>query len=244
MAGNSSEGTKVRSDCEDPVGKNIANGHTVNASRQETPFLQGHSVTGNICETVNRPEGDKRTQSGLLHGCRWCFANGNKWKCSTIGLSVLLVISVTMNISVWAKLHQMPAAPSPPDTTSPTLDASLCPQRWVRNEGRCYFFSDTEQTWNASRIDCSSHGGSLVAMDTPQEWDFVSQSKRPRYYWIGLRRTGAGELWKWANGSLFNNRFPVGGEGLCAYLNIDEVSSTWCDKHRYWICSKLLHRNT
>ncbi|XP_015277322.1 PREDICTED: C-type lectin domain family 2 member D2-like [Gekko japonicus] len=104
-----------------------------------------------------------------------------------------------------AKLHQMPAAPSPPDTTSPTLDASLCPQRWVRNEGRCYFFSDTEQTWNASRINCSSQGGSLVAMDTPQEKEFVLGSQHLIYFWLDFWRDGVGKPWKRADGSLFNN---------------------------------------
>ncbi|KAL8198287.1 UNVERIFIED_CONTAM: hypothetical protein K2H54_003600 [Gekko kuhli] len=244
MAADSSVRTDVRRDRETPVGKNLANGHPFDASEQETPFLQGRSIMGDICATEKKPEGKKWTLSGLLRGSRQLLATGNKWMVSTIGLSVLLVISLAINICALAKLRQVLAAPSPPDATSPLSDASPCPQRWVRNGGRCYFFSDTEATWNASRIDCSSQGGSLVAMDTPEERAFVSQAKRRRYYWIGLWRTEAGEPWKWANGSLFNNRFPVGGEGLCAYLNKDEVSSTWCDKHRYWICSKHLHVNT
>ncbi|KAL8198280.1 UNVERIFIED_CONTAM: hypothetical protein K2H54_003456 [Gekko kuhli] len=146
MVADLSESAGVRSDCENPVGKNLANGHIVDASEQEMSFLKGPLGTGGIC------------------------ANDNKWKCSTIGLSVLLAISVTMNICLLAKLRQVPAAPHPLDTMSPSLDASPCPQRWVRNEGRCYFFSDTEATWNTSRIECSSQGGSLLAMDTPQEW--------------------------------------------------------------------------
>ncbi|XP_060115120.1 C-type lectin domain family 2 member B-like [Heteronotia binoei] len=236
-----SERTEVRSDCnwEHWIGGNLVNGHTVNASGQETLFSEERPVIlGDICES--KPEENKQTQSGLLQRCRWCFGNSSKWKRSTIVLSVLLGISVTINIGLWAKLRQMPAAPSPPDASS---DASPCPQRWLMNGGRCYFFSDTEATWNDSRINCSSQGGSLLAMETLQEWDFVSQSKRPRYYWIGLQRTEVGEFWKWANGSVFNNWFSVGGEGLCAYLNKDTISSTWCDNHRYWICSKHLHGN-
>ncbi|XP_060115573.1 C-type lectin domain family 2 member B-like [Heteronotia binoei] len=168
-------------------------------------------------------------------------SNSSRWKRSTIVLLVLLGISVTINIVLWAKLRQIPAAPSPPDASSGT---SPCPQRWLMNEGRCYFFSETEATWNASRINCSSQGGSLLAMETLQEWDFVSQSKRARYYWIGLRRTVEGELWKWSDGSVFSNWFSVGGEGFCAYLSKDEVSSTWCNNLRYWICSKHLHGDT
>ncbi|XP_015268098.1 PREDICTED: natural killer cells antigen CD94-like isoform X2 [Gekko japonicus] len=210
MVADLSEGTGGRSDCENPVGKNLANGHMVNASEQEMLFLQGHLVKGGICENRQRDSRIFLVPPRIrdqLWASRWSDANGNKWKWSTIGLLVLLVISVTTNIYALAKLCQRPAALRPRDTMSSSSDASPCPQRWVMNQGRCYFFSDTEATWNASWTDCSSHGGSLVAMDTPQEWDFVSQSKRPRYYWIGLWRTGAGELWKRANGSLFNNSF-------------------------------------
>ncbi|CAM5157148.1 unnamed protein product [Eretmochelys imbricata] len=44
-------------------------------------------------------------------------------------------------------------------------------------------------------------------------------------HWIGLRRD-PGQLWKWANGTEFNNLFPIGGGGDCAYLNgVSAVSS-------------------
>ncbi|XP_015268079.1 PREDICTED: C-type lectin domain family 7 member A-like isoform X1 [Gekko japonicus] len=251
MVADLSEGTGGRSDCENPVGKNLANGHMVNASEQEMLFLQGHLVKGGIC------------------------ANGNGWKVSTIGLLVLLAISVTLNICVLvsrrstkfkaqlnqgaigcnvgislpdsspdmfaAKLCLLPVAPHPPNTTSATSDASPCPQRWVMNQGRCYFFSDTEATWNASRINCSSQGGSLVAMDTPQEWEFVLDSRRLTYFWLDFWREGVGKPWKQADGSLFNNTFPILGEGLCSYMNERSPSSTWCDNSRHWICTKPIH---
>ncbi|KAL8198283.1 UNVERIFIED_CONTAM: hypothetical protein K2H54_003507 [Gekko kuhli] len=221
----------MRSDCETPVGKNLADRHPVDASEQETPFLQGHLIMEDICE--NKPEGNKWTLSGLLPGCRPHFATGNKWMISTIGLSVLLAISLAINIYVWAKLRQVPAAPHPPD-------ASPCPQGWVRNEGRCYLFSDTEWTWNASRIECSSQGGSLVAMDTPEEREFVLGSRRLTYFWLPFWREGEGKPWKQADGSLFNNAFPIVGEGLCAYMNERNPSSTWCDNVRHWICTKAI----
>ncbi|KAL8198281.1 UNVERIFIED_CONTAM: hypothetical protein K2H54_003610 [Gekko kuhli] len=237
MAPDSSERTDVRSDCENPVGENLANGHPVDASEQETPFLQGRSVT---VDTENKPEGDEQTQSGLLHGNRRRFGNCNKWKCSTGVLLVLLVISGIMNICLLAKLHQVPAAPHPPDATSPSPDANPCPQHWVRNGGRCYFFSDTEATWNASRIKCSSQGGSLVAMDTPQEREFVLGSRRLTYFWLPFWREGEGKPWKQADGSLFNNAFLIIGEGLCAYMNERTPSSTYCDNKRNWICTEAV----
>ncbi|CAM4664166.1 unnamed protein product [Caretta caretta] len=55
---------------------------------------------------------------------------------------------------------------------------------------------------------------------------------------IGLRRD-PGQLWKWANGTKFNNLFPIGGGGDCAYLNdVNGVSSWRCTSERPWICTK------
>ncbi|CAM4557887.1 unnamed protein product, partial [Lepidochelys kempii] len=57
-------------------------------------------------------------------------------------------------------------------------------------------------------------------------------------HWIGLRRD-PGQLWKWADGSKFNNLFPIGGGGDCAYLNgLSAVSSLRCSSERPWICTK------
>ncbi|KAL8198286.1 UNVERIFIED_CONTAM: hypothetical protein K2H54_003575 [Gekko kuhli] len=236
MAADSSETTDVRSDCENPVEKNLANRHPVDASQQETPFLQGPLIMEVICE--KKPEGNKWKLSGLLRGSRQRFGNGNTWKCSTGVLLVFLVISVTVNIFLLAKLYQVPAAPRPPDATSPSLDASPCPQGWVRNRGRCYFFSDTEVTWNASQIKCSSQGGSLVTMDTPQEKEFVLGFQHLIYFWLGFWREDVGRPWKRADGSPFNNRFRIAGEGLCSYMNEGNSTSTYCDSKRYWICTK------
>ncbi|CAM5157505.1 unnamed protein product, partial [Eretmochelys imbricata] len=57
-------------------------------------------------------------------------------------------------------------------------------------------------------------------------------------HWIGLWRD-PGQLWKWANGTKFNNLFPIGGGGDCAYLNdVNGVSSWRCTSERPWICTK------
>ncbi|CAM5176803.1 unnamed protein product, partial [Eretmochelys imbricata] len=57
-------------------------------------------------------------------------------------------------------------------------------------------------------------------------------------HWIGLQRD-PGQLWKWANGTKFNNLFPIRGGGDCAYLNdVNGVSSWRCTSERPWICTK------
>ncbi|KAF7235017.1 C-type lectin domain family 2 member D, partial [Varanus komodoensis] len=56
--------------------------------------------------------------------------------------------------------------------------------------------------------------------------DFLLQHKGASDYWFGLRRIDE-QPWKWTNGSDFNNWFPIGANGPCAYLNDEAASSTW-----------------
>ncbi|XP_032997468.1 C-type lectin domain family 2 member D-like [Lacerta agilis] len=81
--------------------------------------------------------------------------------------------------------------------------AGPCPQGWVVHEAWCYYFSTAEATWNSSQSNCSSQGGSLTAIDTPSEMEFLLNEKKATVYWIGLQRE-KGQPWKWTNGSYFD----------------------------------------
>lgn len=140
---------------------------------------------------------------------------------------IALLVSFSFNIIQYVKLKEL--------QTTPT---SLCPPNWTMNGETCYFFSDTQRSWNFSQSNCSSYGGSLLTVHSKQEWDFIKKHRRPAEYWINLERKTLDEPWKWPNGSLVDSWFYIGGEGLCAYLNEKAASSTICDNDRYWICSK------
>ncbi|XP_053153275.1 C-type lectin domain family 2 member D-like isoform X4 [Hemicordylus capensis] len=116
----------------------------------------------------------------------------------------------------------------------PPVETS-CLQGWIMNKGMCYLFSATDETWSSSQSNCSSYGGSFVTIDTQEEREFVER-KADTDYWINLQRESVEQPWKWPNGSLVDDRFQIGGEGLCAYLNDKVVSSTYCDQRRNWIC--------
>ncbi|CAI5767936.1 Hypothetical predicted protein [Podarcis lilfordi] len=111
--------------------------------------------------------------------------------------------------------------------------ANSCLQGWIGHEAWCYYFSTAEANWNSSQSNCSSQGGSLTAIDTPSEMDFLLK-KDPADYWIGLQRK-EGQPWKWANGSDFNQWFEF-GDGHCAFLNAPNISSSFCESKRHWIC--------
>nr|XP_060615919.1 C-type lectin domain family 2 member D-like [Anolis sagrei ordinatus] len=115
-----------------------------------------------------------------------------------------------------------------------------CPSAWVGYEGRCYYFSESEETWDSSQSNCSASVASLVVIENEKEMNFIMQVKGPTEYWIGLKRE-EGQTWKWANGTVFNNWFAIGADGPCAYLNDEKATSTLCGIRRNWICSKSAH---
>ncbi|XP_042308398.1 C-type lectin domain family 2 member B-like [Sceloporus undulatus] len=118
-----------------------------------------------------------------------------------------------------------------------TIAVSSCPSKWLGYEGKCYYFSEAEGTWDFSQRNCSANGASLVAIENQEEMKFIMKHKEPTDYWIGLRRE-EGQPWKWANGSIFSGWFEIGANGFCAFLDDDQATSTLCSTQRNWICSK------
>ncbi|XP_027690160.2 C-type lectin domain family 2 member D [Chelonia mydas] len=127
-------------------------------------------------------------------------------------------------------------------TTKSCLDSAdvpSCPDGWVGYRRHCYFFSEDERNWTASQNYCSSHSASLAGIDSGLEMTFLLRYKGSVYHWIGLRREPS-QLWKWPNGTEFDNRFEVRGGGDCAYLNDIGVSTSSCETEKNWICARLL----
>ncbi|CAM4561030.1 unnamed protein product [Lepidochelys kempii] len=109
---------------------------------------------------------------------------------------------------------------------------------WIGYRGKCYYFSEAERSWTYSLTYCSVLSASLAEINSEQEMAFLLRYKGKFDHWIGLRRD-PGQLWKWADGSKFNNLFVIRGGGECAYLNDENgVSSLRCTSERHWICTK------
>nr|XP_009935990.1 PREDICTED: uncharacterized protein LOC104332287 [Opisthocomus hoazin] len=111
-----------------------------------------------------------------------------------------------------------------------------CLEDGIGYREKCFYFVEDEADWNRSQSSCLSLGAHLAAVDTREELRFLLRYGSRLHYWVGLRREGSGP-WKWFNGSLFNNLFDVRGEGQCAYVNADGISSDWCSQMKYSICS-------
>ncbi|XP_059816048.1 CD209 antigen-like protein C [Hypanus sabinus] len=67
-----------------------------------------------------------------------------------------------------------------------------CPQGWIEHEGRCYFLSILEESYDGSREHCSNFDARLLEIGSKQEEEFVSTSIGEVYqtYWIGKCRYG------------------------------------------------------
>ncbi|XP_043384951.1 C-type lectin domain family 2 member D isoform X7 [Chelonia mydas] len=151
-----------------------------------------------------------------------------------IPITVTVVITALIIVIIALAAKKTPPCPRcPPHVTA------ACPDGWVGYQGNCYFFSETEGNWSTSQSHCSSLNASLASIESLTELNFMLRYRGIPYCWIGLQREqGQGQPWKWTNGTIFNNLFPVRGEGQCAYLNEHGVSSSRCYSERHFICKQ------
>ncbi|CAM5098993.1 unnamed protein product [Natator depressus] len=151
-------------------------------------------------------------------------------------------IPITVTVVITAliiTIIALAAKKTPPCPRCPPHVTAACPDGWVGYQGNCYFFSETEGNWSTSQSHCSSLNASLASIESLTELNFMLRYRGIPYCWIGLQREqGQGQPWKWTNGTIFNNLFPVRGEGQCAYLNEHGVSSSRCYSERHFICKQ------
>ncbi|XP_038615095.1 C-type lectin domain family 2 member D-like [Tachyglossus aculeatus] len=143
-----------------------------------------------------------------------------------ITLLVFLVIALSCVLAM-ERAKPLPEVPVP----------APCPDDWIGFRGKCYYFSDDTRNWTSSQNFCTSYDAALAVIDTKQEMDLLMRHKGPSDHWIGLSRE-SGQDWKWTNGIMFTGWFTVKGNGECAYLNNNRVSSARNYTDRRWICSK------
>uniref|UniRef100_A0A8B9US10 C-type lectin domain-containing protein n=1 Tax=Anas zonorhyncha TaxID=75864 RepID=A0A8B9US10_9AVES len=129
------------------------------------------------------------------------------------------------------------AARKCPSCPSPILPS--CPGNGIRFGEKCFYFVEDEANWNKSQSFCLSQGAQLATIDSQEDLRFLLRYGHALYYWVSLHREGF-DPWRWCNGSLFNNLFSIWGNGQCAYINLDGVSSNSCSQLTYLVCSHPL----
>ncbi|NXK48837.1 CLC2E protein, partial [Chauna torquata] len=108
---------------------------------------------------------------------------------------------------------------------------------WLGFQGKCYYFSETENDWRASWESCKALEASLAPIDSLEELAFIKRYKGQANHWFGLYKDD-NDRWMWTNGTAFKNGFEVRGGGPCAYLNQERISSALCHTKKNWLCSR------
>ncbi|XP_077781345.1 killer cell lectin-like receptor subfamily B member 1B allele C isoform X1 [Podarcis muralis] len=115
----------------------------------------------------------------------------------------------------------------------------LCPMQWRLHKNKCYWFSETIQSWEKSKEDCIAKKSHLLIIDDQEEKEFIQ--KNGKLVWIGLIVSLPEKKWIWINGSLLQEKlFPAmqPEEGSCGALQDNEIYSELCSTQLRWICQK------
>ncbi|XP_044838537.1 C-type lectin domain family 2 member D-like [Mauremys mutica] len=146
----------------------------------------------------------------------------------------IIVVTMVVIVALVAALIVVTSKQPPPWPPA----ASCCPDGWIRIQGKCYYFSKANRNWTYSQNFCLSHAASLAGIESPQELDSLLPYEGKLDHWIGLWRD-KGQVWKWANGTKFDDRFEIQGGADCVCLDEDlTVTTSSCSTPRKWICSK------
>nr|XP_002798522.2 killer cell lectin-like receptor subfamily F member 2 [Macaca mulatta] len=126
----------------------------------------------------------------------------------------------------------------------------LCPNDWLLNQGKCYWFSTSFKTWKESQRDCTELQAHLLVIQNVDELEFIQNSLKPGHFgWIGLYVTFRGNLRMWIDEHfLVPELFSVIGptdDRSCAVITGKWVYSEDCSSTFKGICQRdaILTRN-
>uniref|UniRef100_A0A8C7WYC3 C-type lectin domain-containing protein n=1 Tax=Oryzias sinensis TaxID=183150 RepID=A0A8C7WYC3_9TELE len=79
-----------------------------------------------------------------------------------------------------------------------SAEDGCCSLGWIQFGSSCYFFSRVSLNWDESKVWCEKQNAHLVIIITDEEWDFVTKTSIPDWYWVGLSDGRTGK-WEWVN---------------------------------------------
>jgi len=119
--------------------------------------------------------------------------------------------------------------------------------------GWSYFYSDTTMNWKSARAWCRDHYTDMVAIQNQEEIAHLNSwlPRKPKYYWIGIRKENnvwtwvgtnkslTGEATNWAAGE--PNNLSNGTEDCVEmYIKRDNEAGKWnderCDNAKTALC--------
>ncbi|XP_077637188.1 C-type lectin domain family 5 member A isoform X2 [Crocuta crocuta] len=126
-------------------------------------------------------------------------------------------------------------------TVLPTQSyGTVCPNRWYFHQGKCFWLSPFEMSWNESRDFCKTEGSTLAIVNTLEKLKFLQNIIGAEKYFIGLYQDTE-KRWRWINNSPFNGNITSQQENFnCVTIGLTNTfDASSCDINLRWICEKL-----
>ncbi|XP_045900371.1 galactose-specific lectin nattectin-like [Micropterus dolomieu] len=131
--------------------------------------------------------------------------------------------------------------------------SGTCPSGWTTSGRRCFLFQLSEKDWADAEYFCTSLGGNLASLQTPDDYAFIRDlilraTNSQKASWVGGYDEVKNGVWLWSDGSkfVFNNwgkgepNNSGGGEG-CMEMNFrgqDYVNDEKCNQRRSFVCAR------
>uniref|UniRef100_A0A8C3X3Q8 C-type lectin domain family 5 member A n=1 Tax=Catagonus wagneri TaxID=51154 RepID=A0A8C3X3Q8_9CETA len=117
---------------------------------------------------------------------------------------------------------------------------TVCPTGWDFHQGRCFFLSTSENSWNNSMNSCKERGSTLAIVNTPEKLKFLQNITGAEKYFIGLLYQHAEKRWRWINNSIFKGNVTNQGHNFnCVTIGLTKTfDAASCDINYRWICEK------
>uniref|UniRef100_A0A8D1FYA2 C-type lectin domain family 5 member A n=1 Tax=Sus scrofa TaxID=9823 RepID=A0A8D1FYA2_PIG len=117
---------------------------------------------------------------------------------------------------------------------------TVCPTGWDFHQGRCFFLSTSENSWNNSMNFCKQKGSTLAIVNTPEKLKFLQNISGAEKYFIGLLYQPAEKMWRWINNSVFNGSVISHSHNFnCVTIGLTKTfDAASCDVNYRSICEK------
>ncbi|KAM9114871.1 C-type lectin domain family 10 member A-like [Pangshura tecta] len=191
---------------------------------------------------------------GLSPPCNPPFTNRQLVITTLIIITVKLLL-MTLGLHYLLYFSQATPSPTKPGDPSPTTHRSTagiswCQSGWYQDQGRCYLFSQANQSWEAARNSCLAQNADLVVINDQREQDYLVRRAVSVRHWIGFTDQGTEGTWRWVDNTSaeftkWNEREPnnllmngIDYENCAHLLESGLWNDEICSNSYRWICER------